>query len=69
MEVSIWMVVSQLHFSKHVLHILGGVVAAQRLAMVMEHERTHLLWRMSSKTTAPPPVFVCHSKQVHTVWI
>jgi hypothetical protein len=63
-------VVSPLHFSKrNVLHFLCGEVAAQRLAVAIEHERTKLFARTSGKTTARPPVFVCRSKQVHTSWI
>jgi hypothetical protein len=34
-----------------------GAVAAQRLAVAMEHERTYLLARTSGETTARPPVF------------
>jgi hypothetical protein len=57
-------------FSKrNMLHFLCGAVAAQRLAVAMEHERTYLLARMSDKTTARPPAFLCRSKQVHTSWI
>ena len=39
------------------LHFPCGAVAAQRLAVAMEHERTYLLARTSGKTTARPPVF------------
>jgi hypothetical protein len=57
-------------FSKrNMFHFLCGAVAAQRLAVAMEHERTYLLARTSGKTTARPPVFVCRTKQVHTSWI
>jgi len=57
-------------FSKrNMFHFLCGAVAAQRLAVAMEHERTYLLEHTSSKTTAQPPVFVCRSKQVHISWI
>jgi len=70
MKASAQMVVSPQHFSKrNILHFLCGVVTAQRLAVAMEHERTYLLARMSSRTTARVPVFVCCSKQVHTSWI
>jgi hypothetical protein len=70
MEASARTVVSSLRFSKrNMLHFLCGAVAAQRLAVAMEHERTNLLARTSDKTTARPPVFVCHSKHVHTSWI
>jgi hypothetical protein len=63
-------VVSQLRFSKrNMLNFLCGAVAAQRLAVAMEHERTYLLARTSGKTTARPPFFVCRSKQVQTSWI
>ena len=51
------------------LHFLGGAVAAQRLAVAMEHEITYVLACTTGKTTARPPVFVCRSKQVHTSWI
>jgi len=41
MEASTRTVVSPQRFSKRkMLHFLGGAVAAQRLAAVMEHERT-----------------------------
>jgi hypothetical protein len=57
-------------FSKRNMHpFLCGAVAAQRLAVAMEHERTYLLARTGGKSTALPPVFVCRSKQVHTSWI
>jgi hypothetical protein len=46
-----------------------GAVAAQRLALEMEHEITYLLARTSRKTTARPPVFVSRSYQVPTSWI
>jgi acetylglutamate kinase len=66
-EASALTVVSPLRFSKrNMLHFLRGAVAAQRLAVAMEHERTYLLVRTSGKTTARSPVFVCRSKQVHT---
>jgi len=51
------------------LHFSCGAVAALRLAVAMEHERTYVLARTSGKTTARPPVFVCRSKQVQTSWI
>jgi hypothetical protein len=55
-------------FSKrNIPHFLGGAVAGQRLAVAMEYERTYLLGRKSGRTTARPPVFVCRSKQVHTM--
>jgi hypothetical protein len=48
--------VSPQRFSKrNMLHFLGGVVAAQRLAVAMEQGRTYLLARTSGKTTARPP--------------
>jgi len=62
-------VVSPRFSKRNMLHFLCGAVAAQRLAVAMEHERTYMLERMSGKTTARPPIFVCHSKQVHTSWI
>jgi hypothetical protein len=46
------------------LHFLCGAVAAQQLAVAMEHKRTNLLARTSGKTIARPPVFVCRSKQI-----
>jgi len=48
------------------LHFLCSAVAAQRLAVAVDHKRTYLLARTSGKTTTRPPVFVCRSKQV---WI
>jgi hypothetical protein len=48
---------------------LGGAVAVQHLAVAMEQGRTYLLARTSGKTTARPPVFVCRSKELHTLWI
>ena len=42
------------------LHFLGGVVAAQRLTVAMEHKRTYLLARTSGKTTARPPDLCGH---------
>jgi hypothetical protein len=60
-------VVSPQRFSKqNMLHFLCGAVAAERLAVAMEYEKTYLLARTRGKTTARPPVFVCRSKQVHT---
>jgi hypothetical protein len=50
---------------RNMLCFLCGAVAAQQLAVAMEHERTNLLARRSGKTTARPPVFVCRSKQAH----
>jgi len=65
MEATPQTVVSPQHFSKHnMLHFLWGAVAAQRLTVAMEHERTHLLARTSAKTTTRPPV-VCRCKQFH----
>jgi len=65
MEASARTVVSPQRFSKrNMLHFLCGAVAAQQLAVAMEHERTYLLVCMSSKTTAQPLVFVWRSKQV-----
>jgi hypothetical protein len=49
--------------NKHA-YSLCGVVAAQRLAVAMEHDRTYLFARTNGKTAARPPVFVCRSKQV-----
>jgi hypothetical protein len=70
MEASARTVVSPQRFSKrNKPHFLGGAVAAQRLAVAMEHKRTYLLARKSGETTARPPIFVCRSKQVHTSWI
>jgi hypothetical protein len=70
MEKSARAVVSPQRFSKrNMLHFLCGAVAAQRLAVATEHERTCLFARTSSKTTVRPPVFVCRSKQVQTSWI
>jgi hypothetical protein len=70
MEASARTVVSPQRFSKrNMLHFLYGAVAAQRLAVAMEHEGTYLLARTSGKTTARPPVFVCRPKQVQTSWI
>jgi hypothetical protein len=70
MEASARTVVSAQRISKrNMLHFLCGAVAAQRLAVAMEHKRTYVLARTNGKTTARPPVFVCHSKQVHTLWI
>jgi hypothetical protein len=70
MEASARTIVSPLRFSKrNMLHFLCGAVAAQQLAVAMQHERTYLLARTSGKTTARPPVFVCRSKQVQTSWI
>jgi len=54
---------------RNMLHFPCGAVAALRLAVAMEHERTYLLARTGGKTTARPPVFVCRSKQVQTSWI
>jgi hypothetical protein len=45
-----------------VYRFLCGLVAAQRLAVAMEHERTYLLAHTSGKTTARQPAFVCRSK-------
>jgi hypothetical protein len=65
MEATAQTVVSLLRFSgRNVLHFLCGAVAAQRLAVAMEHERIYQLARTSSKTTARLPVFACCSKQV-----
>jgi hypothetical protein len=70
MEASARTVVSPERFSKRdMLHFLGGAVAAQQLAVAVEHEVTYLLAPTSGKTTARPPVFVCLSQQVHTSWI
>jgi hypothetical protein len=70
MEASGRTVVSPQRFSKrNMLHFLCGAVAAQRLAVAMEHEGTHLLARTNGKTTARPPVFACRSKQLYTSWI
>jgi hypothetical protein len=70
MEASARTVVSPQRFSKrNMLHFLCRAVAAQRLAVTIENERTYLIPRTSGKTTARPPVFVCRSKQVHTSWI
>jgi hypothetical protein len=70
MEVSARTVVSPQRFSKcNMLHFLCGAVAARRLAVAMEHEKTYLLARTNDKTTAGPPVFVCRSKQLYTSWI
>jgi len=63
MEASARTVVSPQRFSKHNMrHLLCGAVAAQRLAVAMEHKGTYLLARTSGKTTARPPFFVCRSK-------
>jgi hypothetical protein len=43
-----------------------GAVAAQQLAVAMEHERTYLLARTNGRTAARPPVFIRRSKQVQT---
>jgi hypothetical protein len=68
MEASKRTVVSPQRFSKrNILNFLCGVVAAQRLAVAMEYERTYRLARTSGKTTARTPVFVCRSKQVPNV--
>jgi len=40
---------------RNMLHFPCGAVAALRLAVAMEHERTYLLARTSGKTTARPP--------------
>jgi len=70
MEASARTVVSPQRFSKrNTLHFLCNAMAAQRLAVAMEHERTYLLARTSGNTTAQPPVFVCRSKQLETSWI
>jgi len=70
MEMSARTVVSLQRFSKrNMLHFLCGAVAAERLAVTMEHERTYLLVCTNGKTTARPPVFVYCSKQVHKSWI
>jgi len=70
MEASARKDVSSQRFSKRkMLHFLCGAVAAQRLAVAMQHERTYLLERTSGKTTARPPVFVYRSKQLQTSWI
>jgi hypothetical protein len=62
METSARTVVSPQRFSKRNMpHFMCGAVAAERLAVAMEHERTYLLARTSGKTTARPPVFVCRS--------
>jgi hypothetical protein len=39
-------------------HFLGGAVAAQRLVVAMELERTYLLVRTRDKITARLPVFI-----------
>jgi hypothetical protein len=58
-------VVSQLRFSKHnMLHFLCGAVAAQNLAVAVEHERTYLRARTSGKAIARRPVFVSRSKHL-----
>jgi len=70
MEASARTVVSPQRFSKRkMLHFLYGAVAAQRLAVAMEHERTYLLARTGGETPARPPVFDCRSKQVYKSWI
>jgi hypothetical protein len=51
---------SQRFSKRNMLHFLCGAVAAQRLAVAMEHEMLELT---SGKTTAPPPVFVCRSNK------
>jgi len=67
MEVSARTVVSPQRFSKrNMLHFPCGAVAALRLAVALEHERTYLLARTSGKTIARPPAFVRRSKQVQT---
>jgi hypothetical protein len=53
MEASARTGVSPLRFSKrNMFHFLCGAMAAQRLAVAQEHERTYPLARMSSRTTA-----------------
>jgi hypothetical protein len=65
MEARARTVVSPQRFSKrNMLHFLCGAVAAQRLAVAMEHTGTNLLAPTSGKTTALPPAFVCRSKQI-----
>jgi len=60
MEANARTVVPPQRFSKrNMLHFLCGAVAAERLAVAVEHEITYLLARTSGKTTARPPVFVC----------
>jgi hypothetical protein len=50
MEASARAVVSPQRFSRrNMLHCLGSAVAAHRLAVAMEHERTYMLARMSGK--------------------
>jgi len=67
MEASAQTVVSLQRLNeRNMLHFPCGAVAVLRLAVAMEHERTYLLVRMSSKSTARPPVLICHSKQVQT---
>jgi hypothetical protein len=59
MEASARAAVLLRRFSKcNMLHFLGGAVAAQRLAVPMQLERTYLLARTSNKITARLPVFV-----------
>jgi hypothetical protein len=59
MEVRARTVVSPLRFSKrNMLNFLCGAVAAQRLAVAMEHEKTYRLVRTSGRTTTRPPGFV-----------
>jgi len=62
MEASARTFVSPQRFSKrNILHFLGGAVAAQRLAVAIEHDITYMFARTIGKTTARPPVFVCRS--------
>jgi acetylglutamate kinase len=52
MEASARTVVSPLSFSKRaMLHFLCGAVAAQRLAVAMEHEKTYLRSPTSGKVS------------------
>ena len=70
MEPSARAVVSPQRFPKgNLLHFLCGAVAAQRLVVAIEHERTYLFASTSGETTARPPFFVCRSKRVQTSWI
>jgi len=56
MEVSARTVVSRQRLNKrNTLLYPCGAVAALRLAVAMEHERTYLVARTSGKTTARPP--------------
>jgi hypothetical protein len=62
MQASARTVVSPQRLSKrNTFHFLCGAVAAQRMAVAVEHERTYLLARTTGKRTARPPDFVCRS--------